>query len=178
MKPVQAFTVTPFLPAKLQNLKEIAYNLLWSWDRETIDLFRRLDRDLWNEVEHNPLLLLSKISQDQLNALAEDEAFLVHMERVYNNLKSYMNSTSWFGRIHSRDMEHKIAYFSAEFGITESIPIYSGGLGILAGDYLKSASDLGLPMVGVGLLYQKGYFRTVFKLRWLATRELSRQRLL
>jgi starch phosphorylase len=159
MKPVQAFTVTSFLPPKLQYLKEIAYNLLWSWDRETIDLFRRLDRDLWNEVEHNPILILSKISQSQLNALAEDEGFLVHMERVYNNLKNYMNSTSWYGKTHGIDTEHKMAYFSAEFGITESIPIYSGGLGILAGDYLKSASDLGLPMTGVGLLYQKGYFR-------------------
>ncbi|MEK7397040.1 MAG: alpha-glucan family phosphorylase [Candidatus Poribacteria bacterium] len=159
MKPVQAFTVTPFLPPKLQYLKEIAYNLLWSWDREAIDLFRRLDRDLWNEVEHNPVLILSKISQFQLNALAEDEGFLVQMERVYNNLKNYMNSTSWYGKTHVIDTEHKMAYFSAEFGITESIPIYSGGLGILAGDYLKSASDLGLPMIGVGLLYQKGYFR-------------------
>lgn len=159
MKPIQIFTVTPLLPSNLQRLKEIAYNLLWSWDREAIDLFRRMDRDLWNEVEHNPALILSKISQSQLNALSEDEAFLAHLERVYNNFQSYMNAISWYERTFNKYMNHKIAYFSAEFGITESIPIYSGGLGILAGDYLKSSSDLGLPMVGVGLLYQKGYFR-------------------
>jgi len=159
MKPVQTFTVIPSLPQKIQCLHEIAYNVLWSWDRETIELFRRLDRDLWNETEHNPVLMLGKISQSQLEATAADEAFIAHMERVYASLKEYMNSPNWYEKIYGKHSQPCVAYFSAEFGITESIPIYSGGLGILAGDYLKSASDLGLPLVGVGLLYQKGYFR-------------------
>jgi starch phosphorylase len=158
MKPVQTFTVIPSLPQKLQSLREIAYNLLWSWDRETIELFRRLDRDLWIETEHNPILMLGKVSQSQLEIAAADEAFIAHMERVYGNLKEYMTSPSWYEKTYGKHLQPCVAYFSAEFGITESIPIYSGGLGILAGDYLKSTSDLGLPLVGVGLLYQKGYF--------------------
>lgn len=159
MKPIQTFTVTPSLPSKIQYLQEIARNLLWSWDRETIDLLRRLDRDLWNETEHNPMLMMGKISQSQLEALAVDEAFMAHMGRVSESLNDYMTAPGWYEKTYGNHSEHPIAYFSAEFGITESIPIYSGGLGILAGDYLKSSSDLGLPMVGVGLLYQKGYFR-------------------
>ena len=159
MKPIQTFTVIPLLPQKLQYLQEIAYNLLWSWDRETIELLRRLDRDLWNQTEHNPSLILGKISQTQLEAIAVDDAFISHMERVSENLNDYMTAPGWYERTYGKHSEHPVAYFSAEFGITESIPIYSGGLGILAGDYLKSSSDLGLPMVGVGLLYQKGYFR-------------------
>ncbi|MDQ1327507.1 MAG: glycogen phosphorylase [Candidatus Poribacteria bacterium] len=159
MKPIQTFTVTPSLPSKIQYLQEIARNLLWSWDRETIDLLRRLERDLWNETEHNPMLMMGKISQSQLEALAIDEAFIAHMERVSESLNDYMTAPGWYEKTYGKHSEHPIAYFSAEFGITESIPIYSGGLGILAGDYLKSSSDLGLPMVGVGLLYQKGYFR-------------------
>jgi len=159
MKPIQTFTVTPLLPAKIQYMQEIARNLLWSWDRETIELLRRLDRDLWNETEHNPMLMMGKISQSQLDALAVDEAFIAHMERVSKSLNDYMTAPGWYERTYGKHTEHPVAYFSAEFGITESIPIYSGGLGILAGDYLKSSSDLGLPMIGVGLLYQKGYFR-------------------
>jgi glycogen phosphorylase len=159
MKPIQTFTVTPSLPQKIQYLQEIARNLLWSWDRETIDLFRRLDRDLWNKTEHNPMLMMGKVSQSQLEALAVDEAFIAHIERVSKSLNDYMTAPGWYEKTYGKHSEHPIAYFSAEFGITESIPIYSGGLGILAGDYLKSSSDLGLPMVGVGLLYQKGYFR-------------------
>jgi starch phosphorylase len=159
MKPIQTFTVIPLLPQKLQYLQDIAYNLLWSWDRETIELLRRLDRDLWNQTEHNPSLILGKISQTQLEAIAVDDAFIAHMERVSENLNDYMTAPGWYERTYGKHSEHPVAYFSAEFGITESIPIYSGGLGILAGDYLKSSSDLGLPMVGVGLLYQKGYFR-------------------
>lgn len=158
MKPIQTFTVIPSLPQKLQCLREIAYNILWAWDREAIELFRRLDRDLWNETEHNPVMMLGKISQSQLEALAADESFIAHMDRVYENLQEYINAPNWYEKIYGKHSQPCVAYFSAEFGITESIPIYSGGLGILAGDYLKSASDLGLPLVGMGLLYQKGYF--------------------
>jgi len=159
VKPIQTFTIIPSLPSRLQPLQEIAYNLLWTWDREAIDLFRRLDRDLWNETEHNPVLMLGKISQTQLEMAAMDDSFLAYMDRVYRNFKDYTSSSTWFDKTYGKDSQTCIAYFSAEFGITESMPIYSGGLGILAGDYLKSSSDMGAPLVGVGLLYQKGYFR-------------------
>ena len=159
LKPIQTFTIVPSLPKELQPLLEIANNLFWTWDRETIELFRRLDRDLWNETNHNPILMLGKISQSQLESAANDDSFIAHMERVYKNLKDYMSAQTWYDRTYGKETSPFVAYFSAEFGITESIPIYSGGLGILAADYLKSSSDLGVPIVGVGLLYQKGYFR-------------------
>jgi len=159
MKPVYTFTIVPTLPPALQPLREIAYNLLWAWDRETIELFRRLDRDLWETTYHNPVRMLGSISQSQLEAMAADESFIAHMKRVYDSLKEYMTATTWYEKAFGKDSKPYVAYFSAEFGITDCVPIYSGGLGVLAGDHLKSASDLGLPLVGVGLLYQKGYFR-------------------
>ncbi len=159
LKPIQTFTIVPSLPKELQPLLEIANNLFWTWDRETIELFRRLDRDLWNETNHNPILMLGKISQSQLEVAANDDSFIAHMERVHKNLKDYMSAQTWYDKTYGKEVSPFVAYFSAEFGITESIPIYSGGLGILAADYLKSSSDLGIPIVGVGLLYQKGYFR-------------------
>ncbi len=165
MHPIHTFTITPKLPDRLKCLKEIAYNLSWSWNNDIIDLFRRLDADLWEETEHNPVLMLGVINQERLEEVAGDDAFLAYMDKVCENLESYMKSTSWYDK-HSKQVEHSdeignnlcIAYFSAEFGITECMPFYSGGLGVLAGDYLKSASDLGIPIVGVGLLYQEGYF--------------------
>ena len=161
LRPYRTFTVVPSLPPRLSPLRELAYNLWWSWNLDVIDLFRRLDRDLWEETGHNPVLMLGKITQNRLEGAAADDGFMAHMMRVYQALNRYMSSSeTWFKRSHSAELaELKIAYFSTEFGITESAPMYSGGLGILAGDHLKSASDLGLPLVGVGLLYQKGYFR-------------------
>lgn len=161
MKLINTFTVAPTLPPKLSPLREIAYNLFWAWDHEAIDLFRHLDRELWQETEHNPILMLANISQPQLDAAADDDAFVAHMNRVYSSFKEYMEgaSTAWFQRTYCTGQNSCIAYFSAEFGITECMPIYSGGLGVLAGDHLKSASDLGVSLVGVGLLYQQGYFR-------------------
>jgi len=148
------------LPTKLERLRELAYNLWWCWNLEAIDLFRRLDRDLWEESNHNPVLMLGAISQERLEEVAEDEGFLAHLERVYQRFDRYMKSqNTWYQKTHDSSGEPCIAYFSAEFGITDCIPNYAGGMGILAGDHLKSASDLGLPLVGVGLLYQKGYFR-------------------
>jgi len=160
VRPVKTFHVRPALPERLQALEELAYNLRWSWDHETIGLFRRLDRDLWEEAGHNPVLMLGSISQDRLHDAAQDEAFLAHMDRVAADLREYVGrSSTWYQKAHGPSSRPLVAYFSIEFGLTECLPIYSGGLGILAGDHLKSASELGVPLVGVGLLYQKGYFR-------------------
>jgi starch phosphorylase len=134
-------------------------NLRWSWDHPTIELFRRLDPDLWEQTNHNPWLMLGRIDQRRLLEVEMDEAFLAHMDRVWDNLHDYLQGAGWFRRAHPEAVGVRIAYFSAEFGLTECIPNYAGGLGILAGDHLKSASDLGLPLTGMGLLYQGGYFR-------------------
>ncbi|OQY17970.1 MAG: alpha-glucan phosphorylase [Anaerolineaceae bacterium 4572_32.2] len=160
MKAIRTFTVASSLPPELESLRELAYNLRWSWNHETIQLFRRLDRSLWEETDHNPVLMLGAIRQAYLRAAAADQGFLAHLERVSERFRHYMEEPTWYDQhISSPDCEHCIAYFSAEFAIAECIPVYSGGLGILSGDHLKAASDLGLPMVGVGLLYQEGYFR-------------------
>jgi starch phosphorylase len=159
MRNIRTFTVAPSLPARLECLRELAFNMYWTWDHETIDLFRRLDRDLWEECYHNPALMLGKISQQRLRLVAADDGFIAHMERVYRNLTDYMQGETWYQKTYGRSDRPRIAYFSAEFGITECLPIYSGGLGVLAGDHLKSASELGLPLVGMGLLYQQGFFR-------------------
>jgi len=162
MRPSQTFRVIPSLPAKLEQLRDLAYNLWWSWNPEAIDLYRRLDRDLWASTGHNPVLMLGTVRQERLEQVAEDDGFAAHLQRVYREFESHMNSQqTWYHKTHGAELdpEPRIAYFSAEFGITESLGIYAGGLGILAGDHLKSASDLGLPFVGVGLLYQQGYFR-------------------
>jgi len=159
MKAIKTLEIQPALPDRLEPLREIAYNLLWSWQLETIEMFRRLDRTLWEKVNHNPVALLGSIDQEKLDRAAADDAFLAHLDRVYEDLKFYEASPTWFSKTHFSTSTPVIAYFSAEFGLTECLPIYSGGLGILAGDHLKSASDLGVPLVGVGLLYQRGYFQ-------------------
>jgi starch phosphorylase len=158
MRPVHLFNVVPSLPAPLEGLRLLAYNLRWAWDHHTIELFRRLDSDLWESTGHNPVLLLGRIDQAQLELAAKDESFLAHLERTVAALKSYLAAeSSWYRRNYGHD-GLQVAYFSAEFGITECLSIFAGGLGVLAGDHLKSASDLGVPLVGVGLLYQQGYF--------------------
>ena len=159
MRSIQPFVVVPSLPDNLQRLKDIAYNMCWCWDHEAVDLFRRLDRDLWEKTEHNAVKMLGQLSQERLDIASKDEALLSFLDRLSNKMQSYLNGSAWFDRFDSYNSNHPIAYFSAEFGLHESLPIYSGGLGILAGDHLKSASDLGLPLVGVGLLYRQGYFR-------------------
>lgn len=160
MQPVRTFHVSALLPERLSVLEDLAYNLRWSWDHETISLFRRLDRDLWEKARHNPVLMLGSVSQERLHELAQDEAFLAHLDRVAADLRDYVGGTGvWHRKTFGASSQPEVAYFSMEFGITECLPIYSGGLGMLAGDHLKSASDLGVPLVGVGLLYQKGYFR-------------------
>ena len=160
MKPAHVFKVVPSLPASLEGLRTLGYNLRWSWDHSTIELFRRLDGDLWESTGHNPVKLLAAISQAKLEAASRDEAFLAHLHRTEIALVSYLSGeSSWYRRNCGKDDGALVAYFSAEFGITECLTIFAGGLGILAGDHLKAASDLGVPLVGVGLLYQQGYFR-------------------
>ncbi len=160
MKPLQTFAVRPALPAPLARLRDLAYNLRWSWNHATIELFRRLDRDLWESAGNNPVQLLARIGHDRLAEAAQDEGFVNHLEGVSRSLDDYMAArTTWYRKHFGEADAPRIAYFSAEFAITNCLPIFSGGLGVLAGDHLKSASDLGLPLVGVGLLYQMGYFR-------------------
>jgi glycogen phosphorylase len=160
VKPVARINVVPNLPEPLRRLQELAYNLRWAWDHETIALFRRLDRDLWEETGHNPISMLGQISQERLEAMCEEPAFMANLHSVCESFDAYMSAKNTWYDTHFGDLKKPIiAYFSMEFGITECLQNYSGGLGVLSGDHLKSASDLGLPLVGVGLLYQEGYFQ-------------------
>jgi starch phosphorylase len=159
MRPVQTFTVQPRLPDELAGLRELALNLRWSWHHDTIELFRRLDADLWEATGHNPVLLLGRVAQKRLDEAVREEGFMAEYRRLSAELKTYRDIRgTWFGRQVHCPAGTCMAYFSAEFGITECLRIYSGGLGVLAGDHLKSASEFGLPLAGVGLLYQQGYF--------------------
>jgi len=158
MRTIQKFRIRPTLPERIRPLLDIAKNLWWSWNPEAISLFRRIDPELWRACQHNPITLLSKVKQERLDTLASKETFLAHLDRVIDRLEDYMSHPTWYSELKPDQSNSRIAYFSAEFGIHESLPFYAGGLGVLAGDHLKSASDLGLPLVGVGLLYRQGYF--------------------
>ncbi len=159
MPKVRDFMVLPALPEPLKDLETIAQNFFWTWNPEFVELFRRIDSNLWTACEHNPVKLLSSVSQRRLEELAENKGFLCELRRSVEKLKTYLERPVWFEKVCSESGQPTIAYFSAEYGIHECMPIYAGGLGGLAGDHLKSASDLGVPIVGVGLMYQKGYFR-------------------
>jgi len=159
MPKVRSFVIEPALPDALKDLEFIARNMFWSWDTEAEALLRRIDSKLWTACGHNPVKLLGSISQDRLNKLAHDEGFLCELRRTAARLRDYLERSTWFDKLSQQVNGAIIAYFCAEFGIHECLPFYAGGLGALAGDHLKSASDLGVPVVGVGLLYQKGYFR-------------------
>lgn len=157
---VRTFTVKPSLPAALEDLQVIAHNLYWSWHYDITEIFRRIDYELWKQCAHNPVKMLGLVSQARLEDLARNEGFLFQLKEARRVLEQTIHSPSWFNKIYAREGHAPlIAYFSAEFGLHESVPIYSGGLGMLAGDHLKSASDLGIPLVAIGLMYQKGYFR-------------------
>lgn len=159
MHKIRNFTVLPSLPGPLAALRAIAGNMFWSWNPEIIELFRHMDSELWEKCGHNPIKLLGTVSQARLNSLAENEGFLYQLRGASEKLEMYLNSPTWYDKIGEQNSKSAIAYFSFEFGIHECLPIYSGGLGILAGDHIKSASDIGVPLVGMGLLYQQGYFR-------------------
>ncbi|MFP4547961.1 MAG: alpha-glucan family phosphorylase [Fidelibacterota bacterium] len=159
MKPIKSFTVSPVLPKKLKPLQELANNLRFSWNADMRDLFTRLDMDLWEETSHNPVEILSRLKQEVLDEKANDDSYIYLLNRVYEDFKRYMEKTPWYEESSDYHKKLKVAYFSMEYGITESLAIYSGGLGVLSGDHLKSSSELGIPLVGVGLSYQNGYFK-------------------
>ncbi len=156
---IGTFNVKPSLPENLEPLREIANNLYWAWNSDATDLFLRLDRKLWKKLNHNPVKLLGKVSQERLIEVSKDDGFVSHMNRVYLEMEVYLNEVTWYQKNFETHDKPYIVYFSAEFGLAESLQIYSGGLGILAGDHLKSSSDLGLPLVGMGLCYREGYFQ-------------------
>lgn len=146
------------LPRRISRLSEMAYNLWWVWNPVAQRLFNRIDNALWERVNHNPILFLRQIERRVLNAAAQDANYLELYDRVFSDFDGYINrKDTWYATSHAKQNQG-IAYFSMEFGLHETLPIYSGGLGVLAGDHLKEASDLGLPLVGVGLLYSEGYF--------------------
>src|SRR4051812_10004098 len=143
---IRTFQVFPDVPEPLLPLLELSRNLWWVWNPDGVELFRRLDRQLWEEVYHNPVKLLGQIEQGKLATAAKDEGYLAHMQRVHAAFKKDMEGRGWFDETHPKKKKLRVAYFSAEFSLHESLPIYSGGLGILAGDHLKSASELGVPL--------------------------------
>ncbi len=187
-RPIRTFTVLPHLPERLQALQKLAYNMWWCWNPEATAVYRRIDGEAFEALDHSPVKLLGVVSQARLNELIDDDGFLAHMDRVEEAFDHYMSAGTWYhetygkgamgqGSGDSKDRngggngssltpdpspltpDFRIAYFIAEFGLHESVPVYSGGLGVLSGDHLKSASDLGLPLVGVGLIYREVYFR-------------------
>ncbi|HYY11535.1 MAG TPA: alpha-glucan family phosphorylase [Kineosporiaceae bacterium] len=158
MRAIRRFTVRTVLPQPIAALGELAINLRWSWHRPTQELFASVDHARWEASRHDPLKLLGALSPEELEALASDDAFVARVGAAAADLQEYLTAPRWYQGL-TGDVPASIAYFSPEFGITEVLPQYSGGLGILAGDHLKSASDLGVPIVGVGLLYRQGYFK-------------------
>ena len=147
-------TVVPQLPERINKLPEIANNLWWSWNSEFLRLFQEIDVDLWEKVEKNPVKFLKLIDQSKIERMAEDLNFLKKYDMLVENFENYMESKdTWFSETYPNNSNDLVAYFSAEYGIDEILPIYSGGLGLLSGDHLKSASDLGVPFVAIGLLY-------------------------
>ena len=152
-------TVNPQLPKKIEKLSEISNNLWWSWNTEYLKLFKKIDIDLWENIGKNPVKFLKQVDQEKLEQIAEDGELLKEYNKNVEKFEGYINSkNTWFSKTYPENKNDLIAYFSAEYGLDEILPIYSGGLGILSGDHLKSSSDLGLPLVAVGLLYKNGYF--------------------
>ncbi|MGW2783930.1 glycosyltransferase family 1 protein [Streptomyces populi] len=158
MKAIRRFTVRPVLPEALHPLSDLARNLRWSWHAETRDLFRSVDPERWTACGGDPVRLLGSVPAGRLVELTQDSGFLSRLAVVRDDLREYVSGDRWYQE-QTSDLPTAIAYFSPEFGITAALPQYSGGLGILAGDHLKAASDLGAPLIGVGLLYRHGYFR-------------------
>ena len=159
VRAIRRFTVRPVLPGPLAALGELAGNLRWSWHPPTQDVFQAVDPDVWDSVAHDPVRLLGAVGRARLDELAADGEFLARLEHARADLEDYLTGERWYQRQDGDDVPRAIGYFSPEYGITAVLPQYSGGLGILAGDHLKAASDLGVPLVGVGLLYRHGYFK-------------------
>src|SRR5690348_4143053 len=161
VKALRRFTVRAHLPDRLTALERLSINLRWSWDKPTQDLFATIDPKLWKQVGYDPVALLGQVNPGRLDELATDDSFVGRLDELAAELDDYLSRPLWYQQQieHGAELPNGIAYFSMEFGVAEVLPNYSGGLGILAGDHLKSASDLGLPLIAVGLLYRSGYFR-------------------
>ena len=165
MKALRRLTVRAAYPPALAQFGDIVANLRWSWHAESIDLFESVDPALWQSCEHDPGRMLGEVSAERFAELARDRKFVRRLNDLHDDLTEYLTAPRWYQqqadqqRAAGAQWPERIAYFSPEFGITEVLPQYSGGLGILAGDHLKAASDLGVPIVGVGLLYRHGYFK-------------------
>jgi starch phosphorylase len=162
VKALRRFTVRAHLPDRIAALGPLSTNLRWSWDTATQDLFASIDPQLWARIGRDPVALLGEVDPARLDALAADHDFTERLDRLSADLNGYLNRPLWYQELRERGervLPAGIGYFSMEFGVAEVLPIYSGGLGILAGDHLKAASDLGLPLIGVGLNYRSGYFR-------------------
>ncbi len=150
------------LPRRIERLGELAYNLWWTWNPDVQRLYKRIDSDLWEETTHNPIQFLRKVERAKLNAVTHDSYYLDFYDRSMLEFDQYMErEDTWYQKNHGHVDKEVIAYFSTEFGLHETVPIYAGGLGVLSGDHLKEASDLGLPLVAMGFLYTKGYFTQI-----------------
>ncbi len=156
---VRQFFVLPKLPERLLPLQELAQNLWYSWNWDLVKLFIRLDSEMWEQCYQNPVEMLSRLPQESLQRAADDDAFVANLQRVYDKYRDYLKQPKWFHFKHGNYEKRNIAYFSLEYGLDTGLPVYSGGLGVLSGDTLKSASDIGIPMTATGLLYRYGYFR-------------------
>ena len=148
-KPSQKFV----LPKRIARLGELAYNLWWTWQPEAARLFGKLDYDLWGRLGHNPIRLLQELSKKRLVQASRDKEYLELYDALFENYDAYFTKQSWTQKAHPEFEDKPVAYFSMEFGLHETLPIYSGGLGVLAGDHLKESSDLGLPLIAVGFMY-------------------------
>ena len=143
-----------------ERLGELALDLRWTWSHEADALWQQVDAEVWRRTQ-NPWVILQDISTERLEALAAESSFVAELERLTQTRQDYLETPGWFAAKHGTAALGGIAYFSMEFGLGEGLPLYAGGLGILAGDFLKTASDLDLPVIGIGLLYQEGYFRQI-----------------
>ena len=160
MEKINRFIPNHFsLPKRINRLGELAYNLWWVWNPESQILFSQIDRHLWEELDHNPVAFLHQVERTHLNEVTNNRFYLEHYDRIMNQFDEYMkNRGTWYEKNHGDLKEKLVAYFSFEFGLHESLPVYAGGLGILSADHLKESSDLGIPMVAVGFMYNQGYF--------------------
>ncbi|HWQ47231.1 MAG TPA: alpha-glucan family phosphorylase [Longilinea sp.] len=161
------------LPQRINRLADLSYNFWWVWNPESQRLFQDVDKHLWNKVNHNPVAFLHQVERPRLNAATNNKFYLDLYDRVIRDFDAYMKmDKTWFKQTYPHDIDRQIAYFSFEFGLHESLPVYAGGLGILAGDHLKEASDMGIPLVGVGFIYNKGYFsQRITEDGWQETRD-------
>ncbi len=171
VRAIRRFTVRTVLPPRLAALGDLVTNLRWSWHAETLDLLESIDPQTWRAVDGDPGRLLGLVPHSRFAELSTDEQFLGRLDEAAENLRQYLTQDRWFQTL-GDEAPKAIAYFSPEYGITAVLPQYSGGLGILAGDHLKTASDLGVPVIGVGLLYRRGYFNQSLVARRLAARAL------